>query len=170
MHRYAYLMLLSIAVLGPIAMPSLAAIPGAPTCGTVNSPAGVCQTGTCTLGSQCELAVSCSSGCISAGASSCYVCVNPTVVELCRIIYQIQLVLGVLSLLLFIMGGILWAGSHLLPNAGQHRSSMQGWAIGLVIAAVIMLVLYAVSTPLIEFIGSMFNYPVASCYLVLNPV
>ncbi len=168
MRKYAYIALIIAAMLSPVIIPSISAAPNT-ACGTVTAQSGVCQSGTCPLGQQCELAVSCSSGCISAGATSCYVCVNTIVVELCRIIYQIQFIIGILALLLFIMGGILWAGSHLLPSAGQHRSTMQGWAIGLVIAAVIMLILYVVSTPLIEFIGSTFNYPVDSCYAVLNP-
>lgn len=156
-------------LLSPVTLTSLVSAQAAPTCGTINSPNGVCQTGTCALGQQCELAISCASPCISAGATSCYVCVNTTLVSLCRIVSQIQLIIGVLSLLLFIMGGILYSGSHLLSSAAQQKSTMQGWAIGLIIGAVILLVLYILAVPVIEFVASFFNYPVASCYLVLNP-
>ncbi len=132
-----------------------------PTCGTIPNPNGVCQIGTCSVGFQCELASQCSSACLGAGATSCYVCVNPIEVLACKIINLVETVLGILAILFSLIGGLLFAFSHFNANAGQHRSSMQGWAFGLLLAAVVMLALYLLATPIITLIASVGNLPIA---------
>ncbi len=80
---------------------------------------------------------------------------------ICKIINLVEMILGVLVVIFFLVGAILFAVSHMHTNAGQHRSSMQGWALGLLVAGVAMLVLYIFAVPIVTFIASFGNLPIA---------
>lgn len=131
------------------------------SCGSPSNPAGVCQTGSCPVGTKCELAANCTSACLGAGATSCYVCVNPIEVDICRAIGTIEQVLGALALLFFVLGGILFAWAHLLSSAGNQRGNAHGLAVGLIIAAVIMLVLYLIAPYIVVAMAQFGNLPIA---------
>lgn len=69
---------------------------------------------------------------------------------LCGIVGFIRAIVGVLALALFILGGVLYAVGHFLPAAGQLRVNMQGWAMGLIFAGIVALVLFIIAQPLIS--------------------
>ncbi len=137
---------------------------GAYTCGTVTSPGGVCQFGTCPPANRCETAISCSSACTSAGATTCDVCVNLIVVQLCQLIERIRLVAGSLALLLFIFGGMLFAAAHMLPQ--NLRNMLHGFAVAMIVASIISLAIMVLAGPIITAIANPGNVPVASCSTV----
>jgi hypothetical protein len=63
--------------------------------------------------------------------------------QLCGIIQTVEIVVGVLTLLLFIIGGTIYAFAHFLP--GQTRGAAQGWALGMVIGGVVGLVIVLIA-------------------------
>ena len=71
---------------------------------------------------------------------------------LCGIINAIGLIIGILALMLFILGGVLYAVAHFLPAAGNLRAGMQGWGMGMLVAGVVALILYILAPHIIEII------------------
>lgn len=65
--------------------------------------------------------------------------------ELCNVVNSIKTIIGIFALLLFILGGVLYAVAHFLPTAGNLRSGMQGWGMGMLMAGVIALIIYLVA-------------------------
>ncbi|MEM3416231.1 MAG: hypothetical protein QW719_02755, partial [Candidatus Micrarchaeaceae archaeon] len=53
--------------------------------------------------------------------------------QLCGIINGINTIVGTIALVMFLIGGVLYAIAHFLPTAGQVKGSLQGWAMGMII-------------------------------------
>ncbi len=64
---------------------------------------------------------------------------------LCGIVNGIGTVLSILALLMFILGGTLYAFAHFLPATGNFRGNMQGWGMGMLMGGIIALVLYIIA-------------------------
>ena len=73
--------------------------------------------------------------------------------SLCGIVGSVETVIGILALLLFIAGGTLYAGAHLLPAAGNLRGNLQGWSMGMIVGGVVGLVLVILAGPLLSVIA-----------------
>ncbi|MCL5428084.1 MAG: hypothetical protein M1321_02785, partial [Candidatus Marsarchaeota archaeon] len=50
---------------------------------------------------------------------------------LCSVITTVKDILSILALMMFILGGTLYAFAHVLPATGNIRASMQGWGLGM---------------------------------------
>jgi len=74
---------------------------------------------------------------------------------LCGIISAVATVIGVLAILMFVIGGILYAFAHFLPAAGNLKGSMQGWGMGVLMGGIIMVILYVLA-PFI--VGTILNF------------
>ncbi len=74
--------------------------------------------------------------------------------SLCGIVGQISEVIGVLALLLFIVGGTMYAAAHLLPAAGNLRGNLQGWSMGMIVGGVVGLILVLLAPSLLNIIAS----------------
>ncbi len=61
---------------------------------------------------------------------------------LCGVITSISQILSILALMLFILGGTLYAFAHFLPAAGNFRGNLQGWGMGMLMGGIIALILY----------------------------
>ncbi|MDE1869472.1 MAG: hypothetical protein KGH71_00605 [Candidatus Micrarchaeota archaeon] len=61
--------------------------------------------------------------------------------QLCGIVNGVRTVIGVIALVMFLVGGTLYAVGHFMPAAGQIKASMQGWAMGMILGGVIGVVL-----------------------------
>ncbi|MGC8547483.1 MAG: hypothetical protein ACP5MC_00565 [Candidatus Micrarchaeia archaeon] len=72
---------------------------------------------------------------------------------LCGIVNFVKAIVGVLAVVLIILGGVLYAVGHFLPATGQVRQSIQGWAMGMIFAAIVAIVLFIVAQPLVTMIG-----------------
>jgi len=72
--------------------------------------------------------------------------------QLCGIVNFVKAIVGILAVVLFILGGVLYAVGHFLPATGNVRSSMQGWAMGMLMAAIIALILFIIAQPLVTMI------------------
>ncbi len=61
--------------------------------------------------------------------------------QLCAVVTDVRDIVGVFALVLFLIGGVLYAAAHFMPAAGQIRGNLQGWAMGMIIGGVIGLIL-----------------------------
>lgn len=90
-----------------------------------------------------------------------------TVNLLCGIANFIRAIVGVLALTMFMLSGVFYAIGHLLPSQGQIRASVQGWAMGMMFAGIVALILFIIAVPLISFIESLgvasggFSFPIS---------
>ncbi len=73
--------------------------------------------------------------------------------SLCGIVGDIRTVIGIIAILLFITGGALYAGAHMLPAAGNLRGNLQGWSMGMIIGAVVGIILVLLAPTLLSVIG-----------------
>ncbi len=64
---------------------------------------------------------------------------------LCGIVTTVSQVLSILALMMFILGGTLYAFAHLLPATGTFRGNMQGWGMGMLLGGIIALILYIIA-------------------------
>lgn len=74
--------------------------------------------------------------------------------SLCGIINTIRTIVGVLSLMLFVLGGALYAIAHIMPAAGNIRGNMQGWALGMVVGGIVGLIIVVLAPYIIDAIIS----------------
>ena len=83
--------------------------------------------------------------------------------SLCGIVGSIRTVIGVLALLLFIAGGSLYAGAHMLPAAGNLRGNLQGWSMGMIMGGIVGIILVLLAPYLVDMIinlgGTTVNAP-----------
>ena len=61
--------------------------------------------------------------------------------QLCGIVAGVRTVIGVVALVMFLIGGILYAIAHFMPAAGQIKANMQGWSMGMIFGAIVGVVL-----------------------------
>ncbi len=73
---------------------------------------------------------------------------------LCSVISTISFVLSILALMLFILGGTLYAFAHFLPATGNFRGGMQGWGMGMLMGGIISLILYILAPFIVQKIES----------------
>ena len=59
---------------------------------------------------------------------------------LCSIVSDIQAIVGILALAMFIIGGVMYAVAHFLPAGGNYRSNVQGWGVMLMMGGIIGLI------------------------------
>ncbi len=81
--------------------------------------------------------------------------------ELCNIIVGVRTVIGVIALVMFLLGGILYAVGHFMPSAGNVKSNMQGWAMGMILGGVVGVILVLVAPFLVGLLLS-FNSKLSS--------
>ncbi len=75
--------------------------------------------------------------------------------SLCAIVGEIRTVIGILALLLFIAGGSLYAGAHMLPAAGNLRGNLQGWSLGMIMGGIVGIILVLLAPYLVNMITNL---------------
>ena len=78
--------------------------------------------------------------------------VGVTTSTLCGVVNGVRTVIGVLALLLFIIGGALYALAHLLPAAGNIRGNLQGWSLGMILGGIVGLILVILAPIILGFV------------------
>ncbi len=73
--------------------------------------------------------------------------------QLCALVSDIRMIVGVFTLALFLIGGVLYAAAHFMPAAGQIKSNMQGWAMGMIIGGVVGLILVIIAPYIVKAIA-----------------
>jgi hypothetical protein len=65
--------------------------------------------------------------------------------EFCNIVNDVRTIIGVFALVMFLIGGILYAAGHFLPSTGQVKGTAMGWAMGMIIGGIIGLILVIIA-------------------------
>ncbi|MEM3781475.1 MAG: hypothetical protein QXT43_00730 [Candidatus Micrarchaeaceae archaeon] len=68
---------------------------------------------------------------------------------LCGIVGFVRTIIGVLAIVLFILGGVIYAVGHFLPATGGLRQNMQGWAMGMLFAGIVAIIIFIIAQPLV---------------------
>ena len=71
---------------------------------------------------------------------------------LCNVISAVQEVVGVIAILLFVLGGVMYAIAHMMPSAGQLRGNLQGWSMGMIVGGIVGLILVILAPGIVSFI------------------
>ncbi len=71
---------------------------------------------------------------------------------LCNVISAVQEVIGVIAILLFVIGGVMYAVAHMMPSAGSLRANLQGWSMGMIVGGVVGLILVILAPGIVGFI------------------
>ncbi len=73
---------------------------------------------------------------------------------LCSIVATVQAVVGVIALVMFILGGALYAIAHMMPAAGNLRGNMQGWALGMIVGGIVGIIIVIAAPGIINMLVS----------------
>ncbi len=123
------------------AQPSCTSPGGSPNCVSASS------------GSSCSSATLVSQNCTLVDTSICpsgqYACV-PITYPVCSIYLSVKTVIFILGLTLMLLGGALYAGSHVMP--GQHKGSMQGYGMGMIMGGIIGVIIAVIAPTILGFI------------------
>jgi hypothetical protein len=74
------------------------------------------------------------------------------VLQLCSIVNEVRSIIGIIALVLFMVGGLMYAISHFLPTNLEFKKSMTTWSTAMIIGGVIGLVVVLIAQPLIVLI------------------
>ncbi|MEM3791501.1 MAG: hypothetical protein QXL16_02120 [Candidatus Micrarchaeaceae archaeon] len=73
---------------------------------------------------------------------------------LCSIVADVRLTVGILAIVLFVIGGILYAASHFMPASGNIRSGFQGWGMAMILGGIIGLILVIIAPFIVAKVAS----------------
>ena len=76
---------------------------------------------------------------------------------LCSVINTVSDILSILALMMFILGGTLYAFAHVLPATGNIRANLQGWGLGMLMGGIISLILYIIAPYIVNSLLSISN-------------
>lgn len=112
-------------------------------------PPGFCNPGTtqCTPQPTCLPGITCYYG---IGAST--VSLAPVTAALCSVYTVINTVLFIIALVIMLIGGTLYAGSHMLP--GSARGPLQGYAMGMVLGGVVAAIIATAAAPILSIVAN----------------
>ncbi len=88
---------------------------------------------------------------------------------LCVVVNTVKSIIGILALLMFILGGVMYGIAYLLPAAGNLRSSTQGWGMGMIMAGFIAFIIYLIAGYVINILIGFANNGNTSISGVLVP-
>lgn len=74
--------------------------------------------------------------------------------SLCTVITSIRGAIGVVALTLFVLGATLYAVANFLPAAGNFRTGLQGWAMGMMIGGVVGIILILIGPFILDTVVS----------------
>ncbi len=65
--------------------------------------------------------------------------------QICNVVNGVREIAGFIALILFVIGGLLYAITHFFPVTGNFKAGAQGWAMGMIIGGLIGLVLVIIA-------------------------
>lgn len=72
---------------------------------------------------------------------------------LCSVVDTVRGFIAILALLLFIIGGTLYAIAHFMPAAGNMRGNMQGWSLGMIVGGLVGIILVLIAPGIVNIIA-----------------
>jgi hypothetical protein len=80
------------------------------------------------------------------------------IAAICNVFTTVQTAIFILGIMLMILGGALYAGSHLMP--GSSKGSMQGYGMGMILGGIIGVIIAVLAPYILGVISS--NYAITS--------
>jgi hypothetical protein len=74
-------------------------------------------------------------------------------VTFCGFVKGIQTIIGIIAISLFLIGGVMYSIAHFLPTSLDYRKNLMGWAMAMIVGAMIGLVIVILAQPLVAMIG-----------------
>ncbi|MGC9129598.1 MAG: hypothetical protein ACP5GB_01815 [Candidatus Micrarchaeia archaeon] len=71
----------------------------------------------------------------------------------CALVNTVRSIIALFAVVMFLIGGVLYAIGHFLPNAGQLKGSVQGWAIGMILGGIVGVVLVIIAQPIVNMVA-----------------
>ena len=81
----------------------------------------------------------------------------------CAIVSTVRSIIALFAVVLFLIGGVLYATAHFLPSTGQLKGSLQGWALGMILGGIVGVILVIIAQPLVNMIAGFGNLASVSC-------
>ena len=70
----------------------------------------------------------------------------------CALVGEVRGIIALFALVMFLVGGVLYAIAHFLPSAGSFRGNLQGWAMGMILGGIIGVILVIIAQPIVNMV------------------
>jgi len=75
----------------------------------------------------------------------------------CALVTTVRSIIALFAVVLFLIGGVLYAIAHFLPSAGQLKGSLQGWALGMILGGIVGVILVIIAQPIVNMVAGFGN-------------
>ncbi len=66
-------------------------------------------------------------------------------------------IIALFAMVMFLIGGVLYAIGHFLPATGQLKGSIQGWALGMILGGIVGVILVIIAQPIVNMVATFGN-------------
>jgi len=81
----------------------------------------------------------------------------------CALVGTVRSIIALFAVIMFLIGGVLYAIAHFLPTTGQLKGSMQAWAIGIILGGIVGVILVIIAQPIVNMVAGFGNLSTVSC-------
>ena len=120
---------------------------GTTLCNINLPPPGTCGSTSCLPSPTCLVGITC-----YYGVNPSNVSLNQVTAALCNVYTIINSVLFILALVVMLIGGTLYAGSHVLP--GSARGPLQGYGMGMILGGVVAAIIATAAGPILSIVAN----------------
>jgi hypothetical protein len=75
----------------------------------------------------------------------------------CALVGEVRGIIALFAVVMFLIGGVLYAIAHFLPSAGQFRGNLQGWAMGMILGGIVGVILVIIAQPIVNMVAGFGN-------------
>ena len=83
--------------------------------------------------------------------------VNAISSTFCALVGTVRSVIALFAVVMFLIGGVLYAIAHFLPTTGQLKGSLQGWALGMILGGIVGVILVIIAQPIVNMVATFGN-------------
>ena len=81
----------------------------------------------------------------------------------CAVVNTVRSIIALFAVVMFLIGGVLYAIAHFLPTTGQLKGSLQGWALGMILGGIVGVILVIIAQPIVYMVAGFGNLVSVSC-------
>jgi len=81
----------------------------------------------------------------------------------CALVGTVRSIIALFAVVMFLIGGVLYAIAHFLPTTGQLKGSLQGWALGMILGGIVGVILVIIAQPIVNMVAGFGNLVSVSC-------
>ena len=75
----------------------------------------------------------------------------------CYLVGTVKSIIALFAVVMFLIGGVLYAIGHFLPVTGQLKGSVQGWALGMILGGIVGVILVIIAQPIVNMVAGFGN-------------